>query len=121
MGIVRRTAAVLFTMLLLFSGCSRDVLPGILPEKTENTERQFTELDTSHRYTCRFLEPPEGGVFRQTLQASGGLLIEMEGFTCIQGDAVYLQCFTGKAESVEIYDRFGSHLRSVPVPAFEGL
>ncbi len=121
MGIVRRTAAVLFTMLLLFSGCSRDVLPGILPEKTENTERQFTELDTSHRYTCRFLEPPEGGVFRQTLQASGGLLIEIEGFACIQGDAVYLQCFNGKAESVEIYDRSGSHLRSVPVPAFEGL
>ena len=50
MGIVRRTAAVLFTVLLLFSGCSRDVLPGILPEQTENTEQQQAYRLTKRRY-----------------------------------------------------------------------
>ena len=123
MGIFRKVTAILLVLLLLLSGCSKEGLAGILPGKTENAERErhYTAIDTANRYTCRFLEPPDGGVFRQTLQASGGLLIDVEGFSYILGDAVYMQCFAGKAESVEIYDRSGEKVRSVPVPAFEGL
>ena len=123
MGIFRRTAAVLGVLLMVFTGCTRENLSGNLPGKTDRTEKAqlLVELDTSRRYTCRFLEPPEGGAFRQTLQASGGLLIDIEGFSYLLGDAVYLQCFKGKTESVEIYDKSGSHLRSVSVPSFDGL
>ena len=123
MGIFRRTAAVLGVLLMVFTGCTRENLSGNLPGKTDRTEeaQPLVELDTSRRYTCRFLEPPEGGAFRQTLQASGGLLIDIERFSYLLGDAVYLQCFKGKTESVEIYDKSGSHLRSVSVPSFDGL
>lgn len=87
---------------MLLTGCENAALPGFSDTASAASSGSAAEnriaIDSTYRYTYHTLVPPEGGTFRQTLKASGGVLAEMEGFIYLQEDTVHMQFFTGSAK-----------------------